>query len=114
MAPKFSVAPIQSGERAGEEEPQHRREAGAEASHDGSGWRRRGAISKSSASAATTSAIVSGQRTTSNARPQPAASASASPATSSTAASSVAAPAVTIRPNATAYLRSGGRSRSTP
>ena len=84
------------------------------ASHDASGWRRRGEISKSSASAVTTRPTVTGQRRNSNAAPQPAASASASPATSSIAASSVAPPAVTISSSATPYLRSGGRSRSTP
>ena len=84
------------------------------ASHDASGWRRRGATSNSSASAVTTSATASGQRSTWNAAPQPAASASVEPATSRIAASTVATPAVSISIAAVAYLRSGGRSRSTP
>ena len=62
----------------------------------------------------TTRPSATGQRSTLKAIPQPAASASVEPATSRMAASTVATPAVSISAAAVAYLRAGGRSRSTP
>src|SRR5687767_1236473 len=114
VVPKFAVAPTNSDSTPVNASQRIAARPEPSASHDGSGCRRRGAISNTSASAVTTSAIASGQRAMVNAEPQPAALASVDPATSRTAAPSVATPAVSISTAATPYLRSGGRSRSTP
>jgi hypothetical protein len=88
------------------------------ASHDASGWRRRGEYSNRSATDPTANATPSGQRAifqiVSSVSPQSSVSRIAAPPMRTTSDSRASTPAVSASPRPARYFHRNGRSRSTP